>query len=59
MKWSKETGRPIDMIGEQFVPIPLALADSSGIPLKGQKSNTTKALKARYTCIKMLHQMFF
>lgn len=32
----------------QFVPIPLALADSNGIPLKGQKSNTTKALKARY-----------
>ena len=48
MKWCKETGRPIDKIGEQFVPIPLALADSNGIPLKGQKSNTTKALKARY-----------
>lgn len=48
IKWSKQTGRPIDKIAEQFVPIPLALADSNGIPLKGQKSNTTKALKARY-----------
>ena len=48
IKWSKQTGHPIDKISEQFVPIPLALADSNGIPLKGKKSNTTKALKARY-----------
>ena len=48
IKWSKQTGRPIDKIAEQYIPIPLALADSNGIPLKGQKSNTTKALKMRY-----------
>ena len=32
LKWSKQTGQPIDKIAEQYVPIPLALADSSGIP---------------------------
>ena len=48
LKWSKQTGRPIEKIAEQYVPIPLALADSSGIPIKGQKSNTTKSLKTRY-----------
>lgn len=48
VKWSKQTGCPVDTIAEQYMPIPLALADSSGTPLKGQKSNTTKALKTRY-----------
>ena len=48
LKWSKQTGQPIKKIAEQYVPIPLALAESSGIPIKGQKSNTTKILKARY-----------
>ena len=33
---------------KKYVTIPLALAESSGIPIKGQKSNTTKSLKARY-----------
>ena len=32
----------------RYVPIPLALAESSGIPINGQKSNTTKSLKTRY-----------
>ena len=48
LRWSKQTGRPIDKIAEQYVPIPLALADSSGLPIKGQKSNTTKSFKPRY-----------
>ena len=116
LRWSKQTGRPIDKIAEQYVPtadyinrvaryipyrakcmeklreqlfpeehkrrtaglptsilstdsqtkksianveaqkhlivskalFPLALADSSGLPIKGQKSNTTKSFKARY-----------
>ena len=48
LKWSKQTGRPIDKIHEQYVPLPLALAESNGIPIKGQKSNSTKTLKARY-----------
>ena len=48
LKWSKQTGQSIDKIAEQYVPIPLALADSSGIPIKGQKSNTIKVLKNSY-----------
>ena len=48
LKWSKQTGKPIEKIAEQYVPIPLALADSNGMPIKGQKSNATKALKSRY-----------
>ena len=35
-------------IAEQYVPIPLALAESSGIPIKGRKSTTTKSLKTNY-----------
>ena len=48
LKWSKQTGRPVDAIEEQYIPVPLALADNAGIPLKGQKSNTTKVIKTRY-----------
>ncbi len=48
LKWSKQMGQPVDTIAEQYIPIPLALADSSGCPLKGQKSNSTKAIKTRY-----------
>ena len=48
LKWSKQTGKPVEKIAEQYVPIPLALADSNGMPIKGQKSNATKALKSRY-----------
>ena len=48
MKWSKQTGQPVDKIAEQYIHIPLALADSSEYPIKGQKSNTTKALKSHY-----------
>ena len=48
LKWSKQTGRPIDKIHEQYVPLPLALAESNGMPIKRQKNSTTKALKARY-----------
>ena len=38
----------MDSIAEQYIPLPLALASNDGSPLKGQKSNTTKALKGRY-----------
>ena len=48
LKWSKQTGKPVEKIAEQYVPIPIALADSNGMPRKGQKSNATKALKSRY-----------
>ena len=39
LKWSKQTGKPVEKIAEQYVPIPLALADSNGMPIKGQKSS--------------------
>ena len=48
LKWSKQTGVPVDSIAEHYIPLPLALASNDGSPLKGQKSNTTKALKGRY-----------
>ena len=48
LKWSKQTGKPVEKIAEQYVPIPLALADSNDMPIKGQKSNATKAQKSRY-----------
>ena len=38
LKWSKQTGKPVEKIAEQYVPIPLALADSNGMPIKGQKA---------------------
>ena len=48
LKWSKQTGKPVEKIAEQYVPIPLALVDSNGMPIKQQESNATKALKSRY-----------
>ena len=42
LKWSKQTGRPIDKIQEQYVPLPLALAESNGMPIKGQKTTQQK-----------------
>ena len=48
MHFSKRTGRPIDKPGEQLIPLPLAISDSDGNPIKGQKSYSTKALEARY-----------
>ena len=48
LKWSKQTRKPVEKIAEQYVPIPLALVDSNGMPIKRQKSNATKALKSRY-----------
>ena len=41
-------GQQTYSIAEQYIPLPLALASNDGSPLKGQKSNTTKALKGRY-----------
>ena len=38
----------METTAEQYIPIPLALANSDGNPLKGQKSYTTKALQTRY-----------
>ena len=38
----------MDTLAEQYIQLPLALANSDGTPLKGQKSYATKALKNRY-----------
>ena len=48
IQFSKCTGRPIEKPGEQLLELPLALADSDGNPLKGQKSFTTRSLQSRY-----------
>ena len=42
LKWSKQMGKPIDIVAEQYIQLPLAIADADGSPLKGQKSYTTK-----------------
>ena len=46
IQFSKRTGRPIEK-PEQLLELPLALADSDGNPLKGQKSFTTHSLQSR------------
>ena len=38
MKWSKQTGRPIDRIAEQYVPLPLALVTAVAFHLKDKKA---------------------
>ena len=48
MLYSQRTGRPVDKPGEQLIELPLAISDSDGKPLKGQKSYTTKTLESRY-----------
>ena len=48
LKWSKKTQKPVDVIAEQYIPLPLAIADNDGMPIKGNKSFTTKASKSRY-----------
>ena len=47
IQFSKRTGRPIEKPEEQLLELPLALADSDGNPLKGQKSFTTHSLQSR------------
>ena len=46
LKWSKKSQQPVDVIAEQYIPLPLAIADNDGIPIKGNKSYTTKALNS-------------
>lgn len=48
MKWSQLTGKPIERVSEQYISLPLALANSDGSPRKGQKSYATKAIETRY-----------
>ena len=47
IQFLKRTGRPIEK-PEQLLELPLALADSDGNPLNGQKSFTTRSLLSRY-----------
>ncbi len=46
--WSKVSQSPVKSVSEQFIPLPLALCDNDSIPLKGQKSFTTKVFEKRY-----------
>ncbi len=48
LKWSQQTGTPVERISEQYIPLPLALATNDGNPRKGQKSYATKAIETRY-----------
>ena len=48
MQFSRRTGRPVERPGEQLIELPLALCDSAGNPIKGQKSYTTHYLESRY-----------
>ena len=48
MKWSKLTGKPIERISEQYIPIPLAIATNDRLPRKGQKSSMIKCIESRY-----------
>jgi hypothetical protein len=48
ISYSQRTGKPISNVTEQLIELPLALCDNDGIPLKGQKSYTTKNLQTRY-----------
>ena len=40
LKWSKKAQKPVDVIAEQYIPLPLAIADNDGMPVKGNKSFT-------------------
>ena len=48
LKWSKQTGTPVNILGEQYIELPLAIATNEGEPVKGQKSYMTKAIQNRY-----------
>ena len=48
MQFSQRKGRPVERPGEQLIELPLALCDSTGNPIKGQKSYTTHYLQCRY-----------
>ena len=48
MSYSRRTGAPIDGPLEQLIEYPMAISDSEGRPIKGQKSNITKVDETRY-----------
>lgn len=48
MQFSKRTGKPIEIPGEQLIEFPLAISDNAGQPLKGQKSYASRSLETRY-----------
>ena len=48
MQFSRRTGIPIEKPGEQLIELPLAISDSEGNPLKGQKSYATHYFESRY-----------
>ena len=48
LEFSKKTGMPVHTTGEQLLELPLALCDSDGKPVKGQKSSITKTYEFRY-----------
>ena len=47
MRFSHRTGTPIERPGEQLIELPLAISDSEGNPIKGQKAMRL-TLESRY-----------
>ena len=48
LPYSKRTGKPIKVLGEQLLELTLTLAENEGNPVKGQKSYATRFLQSRY-----------
>ena len=49
--WAKDQNKNADCIGMQFIEQPRALVDTNNKPTKGQKSNLTQHLVARYPTV--------
>lgn len=48
LRYSITTGQPMGTLAQQYIELPLAIACNDGTPVRGQKSNSTKALQSRY-----------
>ena len=48
MQHSNKTGEPVEKLGEQIIEFPMALCDTQGVQHKGDKANSTRALRLRY-----------
>ena len=48
MQHSNKTGEPVEKLGEQIIELPMALCDTQGVQHKGDKANSTRALRLRY-----------
>lgn len=56
MQFSKRTGKPIEIPGEQLIEFPLAISDNAGQPLKGQKSYASRSWKLHVDTERQTHR---